>query len=60
MNPDYMVKLAEGVYLIQAPNQSRFPHCNAFFFTGKENILIDTGIGEGYWDLLGRKNRGTC
>ncbi|MCP4672298.1 MAG: hypothetical protein GY857_13450, partial [Desulfobacula sp.] len=43
---DNITKLAENLYLIHAPNLARFPHCNGFLFTGRQTVLIDTGIGE--------------
>ena len=39
------VTLAPGFFLIQAPNASRFPYCNSFLLTGRQNVLIDAGIG---------------
>jgi len=41
-----MIRLAEDLYLIEGDNQARFPFCNAFLITGRETVLIDTGIGE--------------
>lgn len=41
---EYVVELAKDFYLITAPNKSRFPFCNSFLFTGKENFLIDAGM----------------
>ncbi len=43
---DKIIKLAENFYLITAPNKSRFPFCNTFLFTGKENVLVDAGINK--------------
>lgn len=43
--PGYVIRLHDGIYLVEGPNQSRFPFCNAFLFTGSETALIDTGIG---------------
>lgn len=37
--------MGDNLYLIQAPNQARFPFCNSFLLTGKETVLIDAGIG---------------
>lgn len=39
-----IVMLAENFYLVTAPNQSRFPYCNTFLFTGRQNVLIDAGL----------------
>jgi glyoxylase-like metal-dependent hydrolase (beta-lactamase superfamily II) len=39
-------QLGDHVYYIEAPMNGRFPFCNSFLFTGRENILIDAGIGE--------------
>ena len=41
-----MIKLAKDFYLVEGENQARFPFCNAFLITGKETVIIDTGIGE--------------
>jgi len=49
MNPeekDYIQKLAPDMYFVQAPNKARFPFCNGFLITGRENILIDAGLGD--------------
>jgi len=43
--PD-VTRLAEHLFLINAPNSARFPFCNAFLVTGDETVLIDTGIGK--------------
>jgi glyoxylase-like metal-dependent hydrolase (beta-lactamase superfamily II) len=40
------IRLSENLYVIPAPNQSRFPFCNSFLITGKQTVLIDTGIGK--------------
>lgn len=41
-----VIKLAGDLYLIEGDNSARFPFCNAFLITGKETVIIDTGIGE--------------
>ena len=43
---DYIERLAENFYLVQAPDQGRFPYCNGFMLIGNETVLIDSGIGE--------------
>jgi len=43
-NRNDIIKLSEKIYLIQAPNGSRFPFCNGFLITDKVTVLIDTGI----------------
>ncbi len=40
-----VIKLAKDLYLIEGDNNARFPFCNAFLITGKETVIIDTGIG---------------
>jgi len=46
MEFDYAIPLGKNFYFIQGPDKARFPFCNSFFFTGKETVLIDSGIGE--------------
>jgi glyoxylase-like metal-dependent hydrolase (beta-lactamase superfamily II) len=45
LNRKDIVGMGDNVYLIQAPDQARFPFCNSFLLTGKETVLIDAGIG---------------
>jgi glyoxylase-like metal-dependent hydrolase (beta-lactamase superfamily II) len=52
-----MIKLAKDLYLIEGDNNARFPFCNAFLITGRETVIIDTGIGEQKLKEIDRTNR---
>ncbi|WP_319522393.1 MBL fold metallo-hydrolase [uncultured Desulfosarcina sp.] len=41
----YVSPIAEGIWLIQGPGKSRFPHSNGFLLQGERTCLIDAGIG---------------
>jgi len=43
---DYVEPLAEKLFLVNAPENARFPFSNSFLLTGSETVLIDTGIGK--------------
>ncbi len=49
--------MAEGIYLINGPDQSRFPYGNSFLLCGDRTVLIDTGIGVERIDALDRAVR---
>ena len=51
------IRLTDNLYLIPAPNQSRFPFCNSFLITGKQRVLIDTGIGRDNIRLIDKEKR---
>ena len=52
-----MIKLAQDLYLIEGENKARFPFCNAFLITGKETVIIDTGIGTDKLKAIDREKR---
>ncbi len=39
-------RIADNIYLIEAPERGQFPYCHGFLFTGDENILLDAGADE--------------
>lgn len=44
-------RIADNIYLIEAPERGQFPYCHGFLFTGDKNILLDAGTDE---DLMHR------
>ncbi|HPS57082.1 MAG TPA: MBL fold metallo-hydrolase [Spirochaetota bacterium] len=42
----HLQRICDNIYLVEAPEQGRFPYCNGFLFTGDENILIDAGMDD--------------
>lgn len=43
---EYVTRLGHNFYLVEGRYNGRFPYCNSFLFTGKQTVMIDTGIGE--------------
>jgi glyoxylase-like metal-dependent hydrolase (beta-lactamase superfamily II) len=43
---DNIVPLVKNLFWIKAPGKGKYPYCNGFLLTGKQNLLIDAGIGE--------------
>lgn len=43
---DNIIPLAKDLFWIKAPGKGKYPYCNGFLITGKQNLLIDAGIGE--------------
>lgn len=39
-------KICDNIYLVEAPDNGRFPYCHGFLFTGDENILLDAGTDD--------------
>lgn len=57
LSKGWLVPLAGNIYLVQAPNQARFPFCNSFLIDGSEMVLIDAGIGVERLQALDRIKR---
>ncbi len=43
---DNIVPLAKNLFWIKAPGKGKYPYCNGFLITGKQNLLIDAGVGD--------------
>ena len=41
----YVSPLTDGIWLVEGPAKSRFPHSNGFLLEGERICLIDAGIG---------------
>lgn len=51
-----IIKIADNIYLLSAPDNGRFPYCHGFLFTGEQNLLIDAGADG---ELLSRIDKET-
>lgn len=49
-----LLKIADNIYQVIAPQRGQFPYCHGFLFTGCENIMIDAGADD---DLILRIDR---
>lgn len=43
-----ILKVADNIYQVLAPNNGQFPHCHGFLFTGSRNIFLDAGVDENF------------